>query len=68
MRKDQLGIRPRGTVVKAMLARFLQAVKRADDKSANAKATNKNAPQRQVGPKAVGGRRERRGTARLWFA
>ena len=44
MRKDQLGIRPRGTVVKAMLARFLQAVKRADDKSANAKTTKENAP------------------------
>ena len=44
MRKDQLRIRPRGTVVKAMLARFLQAVKRADDKSASADATKRNAP------------------------
>ena len=44
------------------------AVKRGDRMAASAKATNKNAPQRQVGPKAVGGRSERRGTARLWFA
>ena len=44
-----VGDRPHGTVVKRLFERLPYVAKRADDKSASAKTTKRNAPQRQVG-------------------
>ena len=44
-----VGDRHHRTVVKRLFERLPYIAKRADDKSASAKTTKRNAPQRQVG-------------------
>ena len=44
-----VGDRHHRTVVKRLFERLPYVAKRADDKSASAKTTKRNAPQRQVG-------------------